>query len=135
MWQNIFIRAAAIAAILTGTLVPSFAEAALECEQPFVNQPPDHFITLCSEVIRSNPEAAWAYNSRGHAYRVKAEADKAIADYNEAIRLNPTYAAAYYNRGVAYIDKREYDTAITDFNEAIRLNPQYTQAYKNRGVA
>jgi tetratricopeptide (TPR) repeat protein len=32
---------------------------------------------------------------------VKADYDRAIADYTEAIRLDPTFARAYYNRGFA----------------------------------
>jgi tetratricopeptide (TPR) repeat protein len=50
----------------------------------------DLAIRGCTEVIRDNPRASWAYYGRGNAYDAKGEIDRAIADYNKAIESTRT---------------------------------------------
>jgi tetratricopeptide (TPR) repeat protein len=54
---------------------------------------PDLPIKGCTAIIQTGQQVidrlATAYNNRGVAYRLKAEYDKAIEDFNEAIRLRP----------------------------------------------
>ena len=118
---------------LLGTTTSALADARSECES--YNTPLDRRIVACSEVIRRDPRAAWAYVNRGTAYGRKGDPDRAIADYNTAIELDPKDADGYYNRGNAYRDKGDLDRAIADFNKAIEINPKYTYAYNNRGNA
>jgi tetratricopeptide (TPR) repeat protein len=49
--------------------------------------PPDRSIVTCSEVIRGDARAAWAYINRGNAYRAKGDNDRAIADHTKAIEM------------------------------------------------
>src|SRR4029453_15276367 len=60
----------------------------------------------CSAVIKAgrdrSEKLAEPYSSRGLAYRLKGEYDRAIQDYGQAIKLNAKSATAYANRGVAY---------------------------------
>ena len=72
-------------------------------------------------MIRINPDYAKAYDSRGVAYGLKGEYDKAIADYTAAIRINPDFAYAYNNRGLAYEELGEKAKAATDFAKAKEL--------------
>jgi tetratricopeptide (TPR) repeat protein len=92
----------------------------------------------CSAVIKAGRDKgeklAEAFNSRGVAYRLKGEWDRAIQDYNQAVKLDPKFASAFNNRGVAYDKKGEYDRAIHDYEQAIKLKPS-PEAYFNRGNA
>jgi lipoprotein NlpI len=112
----------------------ALADAQSECRD-WQNTPPDRTIVVCSEVIRSDLGAFWAYTYRGIAYGSKGDLDRAIVDFNEAIELNPKYGMAYYNRGVAYGSKGDLDRAIADYSKAIEIDPKYTIAHINRGVA
>jgi tetratricopeptide (TPR) repeat protein len=53
----------------------------------------DPEIACLTEVIRQNPDSAWAYLNRGDVYYAKGDADRAIADYDQAFRLDPVYAS------------------------------------------
>jgi len=95
-------------------------------------------IEACSSVIKAardkGERLADAFNSRGLAYRLKGELDRAIQDYGQAIKLNGKLASAYSNRGVAYDRKGEFDHAIADFEQALKLRPS-PATYFNRGNA
>ena len=49
--------------------------------------PPDQSIATCSEVIRTDARAAWAYFNRGLAYYKKTDYDRAIADYKRSLAI------------------------------------------------
>ena len=99
---------------------------------------PDYPIQGCTAVIQAGRQIldrlAFAYNNRGVAYRLKAEYDKAIADFDEAIKLRPDYPNAFNNRGVAYRNKGDLDHAMADYDQSITLKPDYLAAYYNRGL-
>jgi tetratricopeptide (TPR) repeat protein len=103
--------------------------AAERCE----NESYDVAIQACSEVIRNDRRAAWAYNNRGLELRKKHVLEKAISDFSEAIRLKPDFAEAYYNRGRT--QGADTSDAIVDCDEAIKINPKYAEAYNSRGDA
>jgi tetratricopeptide (TPR) repeat protein len=100
---------------------------------------PDVPIVGCTAVIRTGEQVlrrlATAYNNRGVAYRLKANYDLAIKDFNEAIRLEPNYANAFNNRGVAYRNRGDLDRAVADYDQAIPIKPDYFAAFYNRGLA
>jgi len=81
------------------------------------------------------------YINRGNAYHMKADYDKAIADYNKAIELSAPVddlgpsgsPVAYANRGGTYLAKGEKEKAISDYTKAIELSPSYSSAYMSRG--
>jgi tetratricopeptide (TPR) repeat protein len=80
-------------------------------------------------------DLAVVINSRGVAYEVKGETDKAAADFDDAIRLKPDFGEAYINRALIWAKKRQYDRAITDLTEAAHRDPK--QAYlalNDRGI-
>jgi tetratricopeptide (TPR) repeat protein len=92
-------------------------------------------VAACSRLIDLNADDAHAYTGRGNAYLVKADYDRAIADFDQAIKLDPTFVLPYYDRGVAYARKADYDRAIADFSQAILLFPKFSAAYNGRGGA
>ena len=99
---------------------------------------PDLPIQGCTAVIQTGRELidrlAAAYNNRGVAYRLKAQYDDAIKDFDEALRLRPTFANAFNNRAVAYRNQGDLDHALEDYNAAIHLKPDYIPAFYNRGL-
>ncbi len=88
------------------------------------NKNHDLRIKGCTAIIQLNPKDASAYHSRGEAYSLKGEVDRAISDYNKAIELNPNYAPAYNSRGRAYTSKGDYVHAVADVTKAGELTPQ-----------
>jgi tetratricopeptide (TPR) repeat protein len=106
-----------------------------------VDFPYEEAFAACSRLINLarvfnlTPDAAYAYNIRGTAHLVKADFDRAIADFDQAILRVPKFSLYYYNRGTAYLAKADYDRAIADFDQAIRLDPKFSPAYNARGGA
>jgi len=94
----------------------------------------DKAIVSYSRAIEADPRHGRAYFSRGLAYRICGDLDRAIADYNVAIKLE-TGGHVYAHRGVAYARKGELDKAIADYTEAIRFDPYPFSAYWNRALA
>ena len=111
-------RLAMLTALVSASTT-AWADARSECANS--KTPPDQSIATCSEVIRSDARAAWAYNNRGLAYYKKTDYDRAIADYNTVIQIDPKYAVAYYNRGLAYYKKTDYDRAIADYKRSLAI--------------
>ena len=120
----------AILMALVSASSTAWADARSECAD-WKNTPPDRSIATCSEVIRRDARAAWAYNNRGLAYYNKKDYDRAIADYNRAIEIDPKYALAYNNRGLVYYNKTDYERAIADYKKAIEIDPKQALAYNN----
>jgi tetratricopeptide (TPR) repeat protein len=59
---------------------------------------PDVSIAACTALIESSKDdaenQAVAFNSRGIAYAMKDQQDRAIEDFNQAIQLKPDYEGA-----------------------------------------
>src|SRR5579862_5579884 len=99
-------RALSCAAVVLATTILSVTRAAADDSQTCLNGTGDVAIATCSRVIASGDykghNLASVYNSRGNAYKAKADYDRAIADYTQAIQLDPTDAATFTGRGIAY---------------------------------
>jgi regulator of sirC expression with transglutaminase-like and TPR domain len=119
----------------------------------------DKAIAVCTEAIRLDSNAVWAYLCRGVARDFQAGRfwfgddlpatvsrqdptpasqggrHLAIADFTEAIRLDPTNAAAHGNRGNAYLAAGQNSRAVADYTEAIRLDPANPGRYVARARA
>ena len=83
---------------------------------------PMRLIVACSEVIRNEPNAAWAYLNRGIAHGAGGDTTRELADYNKAIELDPKLANAYQNRGLIAFNNGEFATAAADFAKTVDLN-------------
>ncbi len=99
------------------------------------NGMPDEKIAACSEAIRQNAKASWAYVNRGDAHLNKSDYDRAVVDATTAIEIDPNNAAAYALRGFAYLNKSYNEKAIADENKAIEIDPKDADAYSFRGLA
>ena len=76
-------------------------------------QETDPVIDACTAIIQAGKEAGRrlvdAYVSRGNAYRIQHQPDRAIADFDAAIRLDPNIAEAESYREQAIAER---DAAI-----------------------
>ncbi len=99
----------------------------------------DLIVASCNLVIDSGKldqaGLSVAYMSRGNAWNVKGDYDRALADYDQSIKLKADDNLTYNNRARAWLGKGEPDRAIADFNESIRLEPHLYAAYLGRSVA
>jgi tetratricopeptide (TPR) repeat protein len=97
-------------------------------------------IRLYGEAIENAGLSAVTFLTRGTAYSVKGDRDRAMADYKEAIRRDsiPLDAGTRepillndrcWARAIAMID---LDAALADCNEALRLRPEFTPARDSR---
>lgn len=91
-------------------------------------------LTLFDHVIEQEPDAAFAYNSRGIAKYNINDLEGSFNDYNQAIRLYPKYSGAFYNRGIIYNAKQDFNNAYKDYSKAIELNPNFASSYLARGI-
>jgi tetratricopeptide (TPR) repeat protein len=92
-------------------------------------------VDSCTQILQSNPADLGALASRGIAYRVNGEYDRAIADFDAAFRIRPDIAGLYLERGLAYDAKGEHLSAISDFSEAIERKSDLVQAHFGRAIA
>jgi tetratricopeptide (TPR) repeat protein len=113
---------------------PALADAKAECKY-WRHFSAEHAIAACSEVIRGDAKAAWAYGNRGLAYDDNKQYDLAIADYAKAIEIDPMDAGYHIARGMTYAHKKDYDSAIADYTRGIEINPKEAPVHVLRAIA
>ena len=92
-------------------------------------------VTLFDDVIEKQPDAFYAYHSRGIAYYYLGNYTASLKDYNKAIELNNSYGLTYYNRGLTQMMLKQYEEADQSFSRTIELIPKHDQAYNDRAIA
>jgi tetratricopeptide (TPR) repeat protein len=135
MGRTAFFR---VAVMIAGLFVgPAFADDASTCTNDDQSKP-DQRIEACTRWIQTRPRGssmAQAYNSRGTAWFLKKDYDRAIADFGIAVRVDETLAAAFANRAWAYHHKAEYDQAIADCDQTIHLiAPELADGFRRGSI-
>jgi tetratricopeptide (TPR) repeat protein len=59
-------------------------------------------VRACSDIVKHDERAAWAFVNRGQAYLSLRDYEGAINDLTKAIGIDPKLALAYVNRSAAY---------------------------------
>ena len=85
-------------------------------------------IEAYKEIIRLNPNIAYAYYYLGQSYGPSLLSE-AIEAYKEAIRIKPDYADAYFYLGLNFAFLHQYSEAIEAYKETIRIKPGNYEAY------
>lgn len=104
------------------SLAPALAQQTADDCKKWETAAPEALIEACSEAIKADGKAAWAYLNRGIAYGASGKSDEEIADYGKAIELDPKLANAWQNRGVARFDRGEFTEAADDLARAVAIN-------------
>jgi tetratricopeptide (TPR) repeat protein len=73
-------------------------------------------------------------HSRGFAFFLKNDPDRAIADFDEALRLVPGKIDYLVCRAQAWREKKDFSKALADYNEAIRQEPKDVALIWARGL-
>lgn len=81
-------------------------------------------IATFSELIRSKPAFAEAWNKRATAYFLAGEFRKSLADCDEVMRRNPQHFGALAGYGQNYLRLEEYTLALEYFRRALEVNPE-----------
>ena len=92
-------------------------------------------LTLFDDVIEKQPEAFYAYHSRGIVYYYQGNYNASLMDYNKAIALNNNYGLTFYNKGLTEMMLKQNAEAYKSFSSTIKLIPNNDQAYNDRAIA
>jgi tetratricopeptide (TPR) repeat protein len=92
-------------------------------------------ITLFESIIEKTPDAAFAHNNLGNAYRGQRRYKDALVEYQITLKLRPDSVKAYYNIGGIYGESGMYNEAIEAYKQAIKIDPNFIDAHYNLGVA
>ena len=92
----VMLAATALAGCQTAQVDSQFATT-IEAEQGS-----EQNIASLTNVIRSNPGDASAYNVRGSAFGRAGRYQEALRDFDRAIELNPRFFEAYANRALIH---------------------------------
>jgi adenylate cyclase len=90
-------------------------------------------IELADRAVALNPNSFWAWNGRGHVYRIAGLPEEAVRSFERAIRMSPVDPALYQTFGgigSALIELGRFDEAIVAGKKALRLNPAYQVSYR-----
>jgi lipoprotein NlpI len=125
---------------------PAHALTQRDIDRCAENTPAVDAIAACTVVITSgrwkDKELAWAYFTRGVAYKRRGDYAHAVADLTDAIKAEPGKVASVIDRGSAYRATGDLDRAIADFDTAVAFCGKsqcaaqtHAAAYGNRADA
>jgi tetratricopeptide (TPR) repeat protein len=80
-------------------------------------------ITTFSQIIRTRPDFAEAWNKRATVYFFTGELQKSIADCDEVIKRNPNHFGALSGYGQIYLQLGQPDQALSYLEKAYAINP------------
>lgn len=73
------------------------------------------------QVVKLNPNFAFAYFNRGNLFALQKDFKSAIANYTDAIKAEPELAEAYFNRGLARFSIGDNQRGLADLSKAGEL--------------
>ena len=95
-------------------------------------------IEMADRAVALNPNSYFAWNGRGHVYRIAGLPEEAVRSYERAIRMSPVdprLHRSFVGMGLAFIELRRFDDAIVAGKKALRQNPASPVAVACRCLA
>ncbi len=90
-------------------------------------------MTLLDDVIRKQPNQAWAYGTRGLTRLQADDLEGARKDLDQSLSIDPNYNPSLNYRGIVNYLIRDYQAAMTDLNRLLANEPNHAGAYRIRG--
>jgi tetratricopeptide (TPR) repeat protein len=90
-------------------------------------------ISLCQQVIRSQPKAAISYKVLGEALQGIGKIAEAEQQYKRAISLQPQEISAYLSLGNLYVQEQQWKPAILVCQKAMKINPRVAEPHERLG--
>ena len=90
-------------------------------------------IEMADRAVALNPNSYFAWNCRGHVYRIAGLPEEAVRSYERAIRMSPVDPRLHFTfagMGMAFIELGRLDEAVVAGKKAQRQNPSYSGAYR-----
>jgi adenylate cyclase len=90
-------------------------------------------IEMADRAVALNPNSYFAWNGRGHVYRIAGLPEEAVRSYERAIRMSPVDPRlhfAFAGMGMAAIELGRFDEAIVVGKKALRQKPSVPLAYR-----
>ena len=87
---------------------------------------------MMDRAIASNPNAAFAWSTRGWTYQVAGNPEEAIRSFERAVLLSPFDPLLFVTlteMGVAFIGLDRFDEAVVAAKKALNQNPAYVPSY------
>lgn len=94
---------------------------------------PPYEVDYFTKQIDEKPTAE-LYLRRAGVYKVRGDADDALADVNKAIDQSPSHTA-FHHRGLLHLDSRDFEAAAADFERCVEMQPDNPFGYRGRGEA
>jgi len=89
-----------------------------------------------TEVLKLQPESAYAFVNRGTLFAQQGQLSRAKADYEQALRTTNDlgHAHAHYNLARILSLEGDMDQAELHYQRTLRIKPDYFQAHVNLGL-
>jgi tetratricopeptide (TPR) repeat protein/predicted aspartyl protease len=94
----------------------------------------DKALADCNAALKSRPDTAAFFDSRGLVRLRMGDLDKSIADYDAALRLQPHRAWSLYGRGLARVRKGLTAAGEADIAAATALQPRIEDEAREHGI-
>lgn len=90
-------------------------------QEATVNMDFDIMLRDYDQVIRMQPDFAFAYYNKANILCAQHEYNDAISYYTQAIRLDNEFSESYFNRGLTYVFTGENEKGLADLSKAGEL--------------
>jgi adenylate cyclase len=88
-------------------------------------------LEMADRAVALNPNCFYAWQARGHVYRIAGLPQEALRSFERAMRISPVgLQSTFDGMGMALIELRRFDEAIVAGKKAQRQNPSYPPAYR-----
>jgi tetratricopeptide (TPR) repeat protein len=95
----------------------------------------DKAIASYNKALAIQPDAYWAWTSRGEVFRKLEKYEEAIASYDKALEIRPDDYSAWSSRGDALSNLGRHEEAIASCDKALETQPNDYFTWTARGRA
>jgi tetratricopeptide (TPR) repeat protein len=92
-------------------------------------------VSYLNKILKTNPESAIDYYSRGIEWNNHGDVDKALADFTRSIELDPGNWKVIRARADIWYQRSNFDPIIEDCNSVIKNDASNADAFLFRGLA